>query len=99
MVSHRAVFQQIDIDQATDSSNGAIVLRLFGVTEVPSFYLYPRAHTYIIVQAGNSVLAFITGFLPYFYVAVPRGFEESDIDAFAEQLNVCILVADKAYLS
>lgn len=37
MVPYRVVFQQIDIDQATDYSNGSIVLRLFGVTEVPSF--------------------------------------------------------------
>ncbi|KAG2748452.1 hypothetical protein P692DRAFT_201790083 [Suillus brevipes Sb2] len=64
------VFQQIDVDEATDYSNGSIVLRLFGVTE-----------------DGNSVLAYVTGFLPYFYVAVPRGFDESDIDAFADQLN------------
>ncbi|KAJ8595638.1 hypothetical protein M405DRAFT_871726 [Rhizopogon salebrosus TDB-379] len=66
----RIVFQQIDIDQATDSTNGSIVLRLFGVTE-----------------GGNSVLAYITDFLPYFYVAVPRGFDETDLIAFAEQLN------------
>ncbi|KAG2053704.1 hypothetical protein BDR06DRAFT_952548 [Suillus hirtellus] len=64
------IFQQIDVDEATDYSNGSIVLRLFGVTE-----------------EGNSVLAYVTGFLPYFYVAVPRGFDESDIDAFADQLN------------
>ncbi|KAG1741100.1 DNA polymerase family B-domain-containing protein [Suillus lakei] len=64
------VFQQIDVDETTDYSNGSIVLRLFGVTET-----------------GNSVLAYVTGFLPYFYVAVPRGFDESDIDAFADQLN------------
>ncbi|KAG2070221.1 hypothetical protein BDR04DRAFT_1100449 [Suillus decipiens] len=64
------VFQQIDIDETTDYSNGSIVLRLFGVTE-----------------DGNSVLAYVTGFLPYFYVAVPRGFDESDLDAFADQLN------------
>jgi hypothetical protein len=33
------VFQQIDVDEATDYSNGSIVLRLFGVTEVPPLYL------------------------------------------------------------
>jgi hypothetical protein len=29
-----SVFQQIDIDQANDGKNGALVMRMFGVTEV-----------------------------------------------------------------
>ena len=39
-------------------------------------------------QAGHSVMANITDFLPYFYVAAPRGFAESDSFAFTEYLNV-----------
>jgi hypothetical protein len=45
--------------------------------------------TYLLyVKEGHSVLAHITGFMPYFYVAVPRGFENEDIDPFKSELNV-----------
>ncbi|KAH7929130.1 hypothetical protein BV22DRAFT_1081793 [Leucogyrophana mollusca] len=40
-----------------------------------------------VTEAGHSVLAIVNGFAPYFYVAVPRGFDESDISAFADYLN------------
>lgn len=39
-------------------------------------------------QAGHSVVAYISDFLPYFYVPAPRGFTESDTWAFTEYLNV-----------
>ena len=41
-----------------------------------------------ISQAGQSVLAHITGFLPYFYIAVPRGFGQDDLESFRSDLNV-----------
>lgn len=34
-------------------------------------------------------MANITGFLPYFYVAQPRGFREEDLEPFRRHLNVC----------
>ncbi|KZT70718.1 hypothetical protein DAEQUDRAFT_162972 [Daedalea quercina L-15889] len=40
-----------------------------------------------VTEAGHSVVANITDFLPYFYVAAPRGFAESDTWAFTEHLN------------
>ncbi|KAH9946498.1 hypothetical protein B0H21DRAFT_743121 [Amylocystis lapponica] len=40
-----------------------------------------------VTEAGHSVLAYITDFLPYFYIACPRGFSESDTFAFQEYLN------------
>ncbi|KAF9221377.1 hypothetical protein BS17DRAFT_785295 [Gyrodon lividus] len=64
------VFQQIDIENATDPNTGRTMLRMFGVTE-----------------AGHSILANITDFMPYFYIPVPRGFDTSDLDAFADALN------------
>lgn len=39
-------------------------------------------------QEGHSVLANVHDFLPYFYIAVPRGFTEADIGSFMVQLNV-----------
>lgn len=40
------------------------------------------------MKDGHSVLAHIHDFDPYFYVPTPRGFEESDISAFIDYLNV-----------
>ena len=34
------------------------------------------------------MLANITEFLPYFYIAVPRGFTNEDIEPFRSHLNV-----------
>ncbi|KIJ65720.1 hypothetical protein HYDPIDRAFT_39637 [Hydnomerulius pinastri MD-312] len=64
------IFQQIDIENATDPATGRTMLRMFGVTE-----------------AGHSVLANVTNFLPYFYIPVPRGFDKSDLDSLADALN------------
>ncbi|TEB29100.1 delta DNA polymerase [Coprinellus micaceus] len=64
------IFQQIDVENSTDYSQGGTTLRMFGVTE-----------------DGYSVLANITEFLPYFYIAVPRGFTNEDIEPFRSHLN------------
>jgi len=40
------------------------------------------------VKEGHSVLAHVTGFWPYFFIAVPRGFQNEDIEPFKEDLNV-----------
>ncbi|PPQ66648.1 hypothetical protein CVT26_009402 [Gymnopilus dilepis] len=40
-----------------------------------------------VTQDGNSVLATITDYLPYFYVAVPRGFTNDDLEPFRRYLN------------
>lgn len=33
-------------------------------------------------------MALITDFLPYFYIGVPRGFQDNEIAAFKDYLNV-----------
>lgn len=38
-------------------------------------------------QAGHSVLAHITDFLPYFYVSAPRGFTEDDKQSLQDHIN------------
>ncbi|KAK7031378.1 DNA polymerase [Favolaschia claudopus] len=40
-----------------------------------------------VTKEGNSVLANVTGFKPYFYVAQPRGFTEADLEPFRQHLN------------
>ncbi|KZV72219.1 hypothetical protein PENSPDRAFT_751123 [Peniophora sp. CONT] len=42
---------------------------------------------YGVTEGGHSVMAHIMGFQPYFYVPVPRGFENSDIEPFRSYLN------------
>ena len=39
-------------------------------------------------QKGHSVLAYVTDFYPYFYVACPRGFLGSDVVMLVTHLNV-----------
>ena len=43
---------------------------------------------YGITEKGNSVLAFIHGFEPYFYVPCWPGFEQRDVQQFGEALDV-----------
>lgn len=68
-----AVFQQIDIEEANDPSSPG------GGTVLRLFGVTKR---------GNSVLAHVHGFRPYFYVAAPKGFIERDCDGFKDKLNV-----------
>ena len=44
---------------------------------------------------GNSVLAHVNGFQPYFYVAAPSGFLNKDLDPLKDVINVgdCLLNA------
>ncbi|KAI0077717.1 hypothetical protein K474DRAFT_1661299 [Panus rudis PR-1116 ss-1] len=42
---------------------------------------------YGVTNDGHSVLAHITDFLPYFYVACPRGFLPEDLNALVTHLN------------
>ncbi|KAF8630753.1 hypothetical protein AX17_005348, partial [Amanita inopinata Kibby_2008] len=42
---------------------------------------------YGVTEAGHSVVAHITGFLPYFYLGAPRGFSEDDLAPFRTELN------------
>lgn len=71
------VFQQIDVDEATDYSNGSIVLRLFGVTEVPPLYL--RLHTALkspyrmeTAYSHMSRVSFLTSMSPFLAVLMSQ---------------------------
>jgi DNA polymerase delta subunit 1 len=43
-----------------------------------------------VTQEGNSVLAHIHGFKPYFYVAAPPGFLNNDLDSLKDTINVSV---------
>lgn len=79
------VFQQIDIDEATDSTG--IIVRLFGVTQVREEPT-PRTPSNCMKQEGHSVLMNVTHFDPYFYIPCPRGFTSSDLEPFKNYMNV-----------
>ncbi|KAG5647896.1 hypothetical protein DXG03_007820 [Asterophora parasitica] len=49
-----------------------------------------RLRMFGVTETGHSVLAHITDFLPYFYVAVPRGFDKGDLESFRADLNALV---------
>ena len=62
---------------------------MYGVTEVGSSHCHGQSDLFTIAfQAGNSILANVTDFLPYFYIALPRGFGQEDLESFRLDLNV-----------
>ena len=48
----------------------------------------PTLRLFGVTEAGNSVLAHIHGFQPYFYVAAPSGFLNKDLESFKDTINV-----------
>ncbi|ETW78956.1 hypothetical protein HETIRDRAFT_155985 [Heterobasidion irregulare TC 32-1] len=40
-----------------------------------------------VTEVGHSVLAHVTDFFPYFYIAVPRGFTDDDLLPFQNSIN------------
>ncbi|KAH9975916.1 DNA polymerase family B-domain-containing protein [Lactifluus volemus] len=50
----------------------------------------PQINIFGVTQEGHSVLAHITGFMPYFYIAVPRGFTTDDVHPFMSELNASV---------
>ncbi|KAJ3821920.1 DNA polymerase family B-domain-containing protein [Lentinula raphanica] len=48
---------------------------------------YASFRMFGVTETGHSVLAHIYDFLPYFYVPVPRGFQNEDIEPFRDYLN------------
>ncbi|KAF7294521.1 DNA polymerase [Mycena kentingensis (nom. inval.)] len=68
-----------DIDPKRDS----IIFQQIDIEEAD---VYSTVHLQLFGE-GHSVLAHVTGFQPYFYVAQPRGFQESDLEPFRAHLN------------
>ncbi len=81
------VFQQINMEPGPNAG-GAPTLRLFSVMEVRYIVISAISVFHLtFIKAGHSVLTHITGFLPYFYVATPRGFASDDLEPFREYIN------------
>ncbi|CAG8641582.1 19572_t:CDS:2, partial [Gigaspora rosea] len=43
-----------------------------------------------LTEAGNSVLCYVKGFLPYFYIPAPNGFKSGDIVEFKSSLELAL---------
>lgn len=55
--------------------------------EVQAPGLPPTIRIYGVTKAGNSVLVHVNSFLPYFFIAAPRGFRPTDCNDFTNHLN------------
>jgi len=73
-------FMQVDIDYYTEAPSFKYWPGLQTDTRVPVLRMYG------VTEDGNSVLAHIHGFLPYFYVPCPEGFQ--DITVFGQSLEL-----------
>lgn len=51
----------------------------------------PIVQMYGVTMEGNSVLCHIHGFVPYFYVPAPPGFQQSHCSLFQDSLNTAVL--------
>ena len=51
----------------------------------------PIVQMYGVTMEGNSVLCHIHGFVPYFYVPAPPGFQQSHCSSFQDGLNRAVL--------
>jgi DNA polymerase delta subunit 1 len=74
------LFMQVDIDYYTEAPHPAYWPELGSETRVPVLRMYG------VTEEGNSVLAHIHGFRPYFWVPCPEGFEDAKV--FQESLEM-----------
>ncbi|XP_013418997.1 DNA polymerase delta catalytic subunit [Lingula anatina] len=77
------IFQQLDLDHYT----GTHFPGMPGSTKGP----VPIVRMYGITMEGNSVMAHIHGFAPYFFVPAPDGFKISHAEDFRQALNEAVV--------
>ncbi|KAI9201944.1 DNA polymerase family B-domain-containing protein [Polychytrium aggregatum] len=77
--SDSIVFQQIEVDDYIGPAHARIPHK--GIGDVSIIRMYG------VTENGNSVMCHVHGYLPYFYVSAPKGFQQSHIPAFFEALN------------
>ena len=58
----------------------------------------PVLRMFGVTEEGHSVLCNVKEFLPYFWVAAPKGFRNEDCKDFVNYLNVCIHVCLALYV-
>ncbi|CAG5135999.1 unnamed protein product [Candidula unifasciata] len=76
------VFQQIDLDYYVGSNMKGMPGALKGPC--------PIVRMYGITEEGNSVLAHVHGFTPYFYTPAQPGFRQIDCETFKDALDTMV---------
>ncbi|BEI82815.1 hypothetical protein CcaverHIS002_0306830 [Cutaneotrichosporon cavernicola] len=79
-----------------DAKKDTIVFQQIEVAESSHPKHGPSLRLFGITNAGNSVLAHVHGFRPYFYVAAPSGFLPADCQAFKDTLNASVQMGTPA---
>ncbi|CAG8570555.1 13511_t:CDS:10 [Cetraspora pellucida] len=69
---HSIIFQQFEIDECIDPHSAS---------------RSPMIRMFGLTEAGNSVLCYVKGFLPYFYIPAPNGFKSGDVAEFKSNLE------------
>lgn len=65
-----------------------VVFQQIEIEEAMETNYGPVLRLFGVTRDGNSVLAHIHGFRPYFYVAAPPGFMNRDLEALRDAINV-----------
>ncbi|KAG9037465.1 DNA-directed DNA polymerase delta [Tulasnella sp. JGI-2019a] len=65
----------------------AIIFQQTDIEEMQSSGNVLELRLYGVTEAGHSVLAHVTNFLPYFYIPTPRGFTDDDLSSFRDTIN------------
>ncbi|KAF8603753.1 delta DNA polymerase, partial [Ceratobasidium sp. AG-I] len=69
-----------------DPENASIIFQQIDIEEFPDAS-GTVVRLFGVTNEGHSVLAHVTDFLPYFYIATPRGFDPNEIKSFQDHLN------------
>lgn len=69
------------------SQTDSITFQQIDIEEFQAPSQAPVIRIYGVTAAGHSVLAHVSGFLPYFYIHAPRGFQQTDCSSFNNHLN------------
>lgn len=74
--------------RAFDPKHDSIAFQQIEIEEHPDPRLGPTLRLFGVNEHGNSVLAHVYGFRPYFYVAAPSGFLNKDLESLKDTINV-----------
>eukprot|EP00899_Mesostigma_viride_P005512 jgi/Mesvir1/14962/Mv14630-RA.2 len=83
------VFQQLEIDYIIGKPDAEYL------PSFPSRAQAPILRVFGVTEEGNSVCAFVHGFLPYFYIAMPRGFQPDHCESFRNSLNAAVKASSR----
>ncbi|KAJ7576846.1 DNA polymerase family B-domain-containing protein [Mycena floridula] len=70
-----------------DEKKNSIVFQQIDVEEAYGSNNKMELRMFGVTEDGHSVLAHVTDFEPYFYIASPRGFQSQDLTPFCQYLN------------